>query len=51
MDSMVLAKPTLAELTGILSDPSKRPLAMLFLAMLPPPRVNLFSFSRRFQLS
>ena len=32
MDAMVLAKPTLAELTGILSDPSKRPLAALFLA-------------------
>ena len=29
---MVLAMPTLAELTGILGDPSKRPLAALFLA-------------------
>ena len=29
MDAMVLAKTTLAELTGILSDPSKRPLAAL----------------------
>ena len=33
MDAMVLAKPTLAELTGILSDASKRPLPTLFLAM------------------
>ena len=38
MDAMVLVMPTLAELTGILSDPSKRPLATLFLAMpLSPP--------------
>ena len=41
MDAMVLAKPTLAELTGILSDPSKRPLAALFLAMPPPPQGEL----------
>ena len=34
LDAMVLAMPTLAELTGILSDPSKRPLAALFLANL-----------------
>ena len=32
LDAMVLAIPTLAELTGILGDPSKRPLAALFLA-------------------
>ena len=32
LDVMVLAMPTLAELAGILSDPSKRPLSALFLA-------------------
>ena len=35
MDAMVLAMPTLAELTGILDNPSKRPLAALFLANEP----------------
>ena len=32
LDAMVLAIPTLAELTGIQDDPSKRPIAALFLA-------------------
>ena len=50
MDALVLAILTLAESTGIQEDPSKRPIATLFLAMPPPPRVNLFNFMRRFQL-
>ena len=33
---MVLAMPTLAKLTGFLSDPSKAPLAALFLARKVP---------------
>ena len=41
MDAMVLAIPTLAELAGILGDPSERPLAALFLAMPPPPQGEL----------
>ena len=41
LDAMVLAIPTLAELTGILDDPSKMPLATLFLAMPPPPQGEL----------
>ena len=41
MDAMVLAMPTLAELTGILGDPRKRPLAALFLAMPLPPQGEL----------
>ena len=32
LDTMVLAIPTLAELTGIQDDPSKRPVAALYLA-------------------
>ena len=32
LDAMVLAIPTLAELTGIQDDPIKRPIAALFLA-------------------
>ena len=32
---------TLAELTGIQDDPSKRPIAALFLAMPPPPQGEL----------
>ena len=33
LDAMVLAKPTLGELAGILSEPSKSALAALFLAL------------------
>ena len=41
LDAIVLAIPTLAELTGIQDDPSKRPIAALFLTMPPPPRGEL----------
>ena len=40
LDAMVLAIPKLAELTGIHDDPSKW-LAVLFLAMPPPPQGEL----------
>ena len=41
MDAMVLAIPTLAELTVIQDEPSKRSIAALFLAMPPPPQGEL----------
>ena len=46
-DAMVLVKPTLAELTGILSDPSKGPLAAMFLVKGDRVKLELLSTSKR----
>ena len=41
VQSSLMQWSMLAELTGIQDDPSKRPIAALFLAMPPPPQGEL----------